>query len=122
MTTPLFVHPVSRRLRDVALALPEASEGTSCVNRAFRVGKKAYFYLGEKPGHIYAMLKLTASYAQAQAMEDPQVSPGKHGWVTLRFQADAHPDPALLARWVVESYRALAPKRLRDAVEVSVEG
>lgn len=27
-----FAHPLSERLRAVALSLPETSEGTSCVN------------------------------------------------------------------------------------------
>lgn len=112
MAVETFAHPICRLLRDTAMALPEASEGESCVNRAFRVGKKAFFYLGEKPAHVYVMLKLTDSYADAVAMADPRVDPGKHGWVTLRFQADDHLDSATMERWVVESYRALMPKRL----------
>ena len=112
MAVETFAHPISRRLRDAAMALPEASEGQSCVNRAFRVGKKAFFYLGEKPAHIYAMLKLTTSYDDAAAMDDARVDAGKHGWVTLRFQADDHPEVTTLEGWVVESYRALGPKRL----------
>ena len=79
MAVETFAHPISRRLRDAAMALPEASEGESCVNRAFRVGKKAFFYLGEKPAHIYAMVKLTDSYADAAALDDPRVDAGNHG-------------------------------------------
>ena len=112
MAEETFEYPISRRLRDAAMALPEASEGESCVNRAFRAGKKAYFYLGEKPAHIYGMLKLTDSYADVVAMNDSRVAPGKHGWITLRFQANDHPDSELIEQWIVESYRALAPKRL----------
>ncbi len=111
MTVDTFEYAISRRLRAAAMALPEASEGHSCVNRAFRVGKKAFFYLGEKPAHIYAMLKLTDSYESAAEMDDPRVAAGKNGWVTLRFQADDHPDAATMERWVVESYRALVPKK-----------
>ncbi len=112
MAVEIYANAICRRLRDVAMALPEATEGTSCVNRAFRAGKKAFFYLGEKPDHIYGMLKLTDSYADAAAMDDPQVSPGKHGWVTLRFQPDDHPDAATLEQWIIESYKALMPKKL----------
>ncbi len=36
-----LAHSISRRLRTVALALPETSEGSSCVNRAFRVRQAA---------------------------------------------------------------------------------
>ncbi len=107
-----FSTSICERLRAVAMSLPEVAEGDSCVNRAFRVRKKAFFYLGEKPAHIYGMVKLKDSLEDAAAMEDERVSVGTIGWVTLRFQEDDPPDPATLEAWVVESYRALAPKAL----------
>jgi len=58
------------------------------------------------------MVKLTASLEAASAMDDPRIAVGKFGWVTLRFAPDDAPDTDLLAAWVLESYRALAPKTL----------
>jgi len=37
---------------------------------------------------------------------------GKSGWVTARFDPGVMPPLALCARWIEESYRAVAPKSL----------
>lgn len=105
-----FAHPISEQLRAVAMALPDTSEGTSCVNRAFRVRKKNFLFIGEKDGEVRLMLKLAGSLAGAEAMADTRVVVGKHGWLTLRFTPAEPLDAALLEAWVHESYRALAPK------------
>ena len=51
------------------------------------------------------------------ALDLPFASPtgyglGKSGWVTARFGAREKPPVDLLKRWIDESYRAVAPKRL----------
>lgn len=107
-----FVEPISKQLRAVALALPETSEGTSCVNRAFKVRKKNFLFVGEKENEVRVMLKLNGSLDMAQAMDDPRVSVGKTGWVTVKFAPDDVPDEELLLAWVEESFRALGPKTL----------
>ena len=107
-----FSQPISEALRAAAMRLPQVSEGTSCVNRAFRVGKKAFFYLGEKPDQLRLMVKLQASLEGAAARKDPRISVGKFGWTTLRLPLDDLLEVELLSGWIVESYRALAPKRL----------
>ncbi len=105
-----YVHDDSERLRAAALALPGVTEGTSCVNRAFRAGKKAFFYLGEKKGQIYAMVKLGPSLEEVAASDDPRVSVGNIGWATLRFDPGDAPEGCVA--WVEESYRMLAPRSL----------
>jgi hypothetical protein len=105
-----FTYPLCRDLRAVALALPETDEGTSCVNRAFRARKKNFLFLGEKDGSIRFMAKLTDSLTAASAMKDPRLVVGKFGWVTLNFPPDDPFDRELLASWVLESFRAFAPK------------
>ena len=107
-----FVQPISEHLRSVALALPETSEGTSCVNRAFKVRKKNFFFLGEKDNNIRVMVKLADSLEEAVAMADSRISVGNTGWVTLNFAPDNVPDENLLSEWVVESFRTLGPKTL----------
>jgi len=114
-----FAHPISETLRAAALALPETSEGTSCVNRAFKVRSKNFLFLGEKPEGVRVMLKLGDGLAAAEALaaERPShVTVGKGGWVTLLFPADDAPDQDLLAGWVVESFRMMAPKTLARQV------
>jgi len=105
-----FTQPISEQLRARALALPETSEGTSCVNRAFKVRKKNFLFVGEKQGQVRVMLKLGASLDQARNLADPRIDVGKNGWVTVRFASDNVVDPTLLTAWVVESYKALGPK------------
>lgn len=105
-----FTQPISEHLRAVALALPETSEGTSCVNRAFKVRKKNFLFVGEKDEQVRVMVKLDASLNDAQALNDPRIDVGNTGWVTVRFAPDDVPDESLLAAWVVESFRTLGPK------------
>lgn len=89
-----FRYEVSEAIRAVALGLPEAEEGTSCVNRAFRAGGKNFAFLGEKDDECGLRLKLA------------------DGWTMLRFAPDAAPPIAELEAMVVESFRLLAPKRI----------
>ena len=112
-----FVHPTSIRLRSLATGLPETTEGTSCVNRAFKVRKKNFLFLGEKGDAIRVMVKLTHSLSDAAALSDPRVEVGKTGWVTCRFTADAPLPDDLLEAWVMESFRALAPKTVVAALD-----
>jgi hypothetical protein len=105
-----FAHAISDHLRTVALALPETFEGTSCVNRAFKARKKNFLFVGEKGDQVRVMLKLSDSLADAAALGDPRVGVGTTGWVTIVFAADDPPDGAMLDRWVVESFRTLAPR------------
>lgn len=112
-----FSQPISEHLRARALALPETSEGTSCVNRAFKVRKKNFLFVGEKEERVRVMLKLDASLEEARAMEDPRIEVGKLGWVTVRFAPDDVPDADLLADWVEESFRTLAPRTLVRRVD-----
>ncbi len=37
---------------------------------------------------------------------------GRSGWISARFWVKDEPDLDLLKRWIVESYRAVAPKKL----------
>ncbi len=107
-----FQHPICETLRQAALALPETSEGSSCVNRAFKARKKNFVFVGEPKGKVRVMLKLGPSLEQAAAMADPRIGVGKTGWVTILFDPEEPVDPALLQDWIVESYRTLAPKTL----------
>ncbi len=115
-----FEQAISETLRTAALSLPETSEGTSCVNRAFKARKKNFLFIGEKPEGVRVMIKVGPSLDEAVtlAAERPQhVSVGKTGWVTLLFPADRAPRTELLERWVNESFRMLAPKTLVKSLD-----
>ncbi|MFQ5524720.1 MAG: MmcQ/YjbR family DNA-binding protein [Thermoanaerobaculia bacterium] len=112
MSTPpeTFAHAISQRLRAKALSFPETSEGTSCVNRAFKVRKKNFVFVGEKDDNVRVMVKLSESLDAARALGDPRIGLGSIGWVTLNFAPDDAPDPEMLEGWIEESFRTLAPK------------
>ncbi|MEM7202255.1 MAG: MmcQ/YjbR family DNA-binding protein [Planctomycetota bacterium] len=97
-------------LRKFANGLPEAEEGTSCVNRAFRARNKAYAYLGIKGDRYKLMLKLVDSLAQAEALQDEDPDTwrvGKGGWTTVWLPLEERAPKGLLESWIEESYRAL---------------
>jgi len=108
------------RLRRAALALPGVEEGTSCKNAAFKAGGKAFLYLGEGAADYKLMLKLADSAAEAADLAEAQpehYAINAHGWLTVRFGAAKGPAARLLDRWLLESYRALAPKVLREELD-----
>ena len=107
------------KLRKHALSLPETTEGASCNKAAFKAGAKNFFFLweGEGPekGAFDAMLKLTGSLAESEKLaksKPDNYRVGKSGWVNARFEPGAGPPAGLIERWIEESYRALAPKKL----------
>ena len=47
---------------------------------------------------------------------------GRSGWITARFPKGETPDLDLMKRWIAESYRAIAPKKLAAAMPEEVSG
>ncbi len=115
MAAERFQHDVILRLRVRALALPEVVEGDSCVKRSFKVRKKGFLYLGEKPDEYNVMIKLGASIEEARELASARPeswSVGNGGWAILKFDPAERPPDGLLERWLEESYRLQAPKTL----------
>lgn len=110
------MNPAVKALREVALKHPETSEGVACAGtplerRAIKVRKKTFLFLG----HEDAMLKLKDSLGEAKRLakrEPDRCKAGGIGWVTVVVRDDAVTPPAMLRKWVDESYRLLAPKTL----------
>jgi hypothetical protein len=103
-------------LRTVALSYPEAQQGIACAGtaaekRTIKARDKAFLFLGKAE----VMLKLCESLAEAVewATKAPSICRvGATGWVTLTVgNVDVLPLD-LLYRWIDESYRLLAPKKL----------
>ena len=102
-------------LRKIAMKLPEAEEGTSCNKIAFKARKKAFLYVGGDEDTYNVMLNLGDSLAEATALGKKQpdsYSVGGIGWVTVTLPAVKAAPKGLFERWVEESFRLLAPKRL----------
>jgi hypothetical protein len=103
-------------LRTIALRYPEAEEGIACAGtaaerRTIKARNKAFVFLGRAD----IMVKLRGSLPEASALaaqDGNRCKAGANGWVKLTWSADAHAPVELLARWIDESYRLLAPKQL----------
>ncbi|MEZ6037484.1 MAG: MmcQ/YjbR family DNA-binding protein [Planctomycetota bacterium] len=99
------------RLHAAAYALPGVDVGESCVNRAYRVGGKAFGYLGDKPDQLRLMVKLGPSLDEAQALAKARPAVfevGKSGWVTVRLPHAEKVEKGLLERWIAESHAGFA--------------
>ncbi|MCY1060962.1 MmcQ/YjbR family DNA-binding protein [Nannocystis sp. SCPEA4] len=108
------------QLRALALAYPETVEEFPWGHTAVKVRGKAFLFMGGEPGTLSLSCKLPASHGAALLL--PFASPtgyglGKSGWVTAVFPIEAALPIALLAEWIDESYRAVAPKKLGALVE-----
>lgn len=107
--------PALTRLRALALAYPEASEESPWGHVAVKVRGKTFVFLSDEGGGLSMSCKLPSSHGAALLL--PFAAPtgyglGKSGWVTATFPPGARPPETLLAEWIEESYRAIAPKKL----------
>jgi predicted DNA-binding protein (MmcQ/YjbR family) len=111
-------------LRKVALAYPEAKEDFPWGHLAIKVKKKMFLILSIHEGVLRATVKLPDS--GRQAVQLPFAEPtgyglGKSGWVTASFKAKDKVPLELLADWIDESYRAIAPKKLVQKLKALAE-
>ena len=102
--------------RRFALTLPGAVEEFPWGHSAIKVNRKAFAFIGRhEDGRGSISMKLPSS--ADDALERKSCAPtgyglGKSGWVTITMGQPDSPDAATLRAWIVESYRAVAPKRL----------
>jgi predicted DNA-binding protein (MmcQ/YjbR family) len=102
-------------VRAYALGLPQAHEDFPWGHRAFRIGKKVFLFLAWDAGVFTATVKLPESgpIALMQTFVEPTgYGMAKSGWVTARFQGRDVVPLDILERWVEESFRAIAPKKV----------
>lgn len=110
-----FSYEASEQIRQIALSLPDAEEGTSCVNRAFHAGGKNFLFLGEKDGELTMRMKLHDALSDIESRSQAAPSRydiGKFGWVFFRFDPADIPGSDELTAWIHESFTLLAPKKL----------
>jgi predicted DNA-binding protein (MmcQ/YjbR family) len=114
MQTP--VHRSLVPVRRFALALPGAVEEFPWGHCAIKVNRKAFVFIGRhEDGRGTMSLKLPESVDDA--LERESCAPtgyglGKSGWVTITMGQPDSPNAATLRAWILESYRAIAPKKL----------
>lgn len=98
-------------IRHKASRYPGVVEGTACTQSSFKIGKKAFLYIGMQGGRYKAMFKLQRSIPEVTklAETDPACyGVGKFGWVTARFSADNPIPKTLWEKWLDESYEQIA--------------
>ncbi|MBP7339307.1 MmcQ/YjbR family DNA-binding protein [Niveispirillum sp.] len=102
-------------LRTHALTLPETAEEFPWGERVIKVRGKIFIFLNHYEGALRVSLKLP--HSRDFALDMPGTAPtgyglGKAGWVTFRWRQGDDVDVERLRHWTLESYRAVAPKRL----------
>lgn len=114
-----FESKVCSSIRDFAMTFPETTEGTSCVNRAFKAGGKNFVFLGEQDGECTVRLKLDASIPEIEARGQKQegYEVGTGGWTKIVFDAKKPPAIKDLKVWIAESFMLLAPKKVAAQLE-----
>jgi hypothetical protein len=99
----------TKALKEAAAALPDVVEGLSCNQASYKVGKKAFLYVGPGPKGVgfKAMFKLDASREEAEALAASEPDRFEAGpWITTRFTAEDPLPKKVWGRWLKESYAA----------------
>jgi len=102
-------------LRSLAMAYPGASEDHPWGECAFKVRKKVFLFVSLTEKGLGTSVKLPSGAEEALLLpfsEPTGYGLGKHGWVSARFPLGSQPPMFILARWIEESYRSVAPKKL----------
>jgi predicted DNA-binding protein (MmcQ/YjbR family) len=102
-------------LRAYGLGLPEAAEDFPWGHTALKVRGKTFAWLDKGEDGLSLTVKLPASRDFALVFDFAEPAGyglGRSGWINCRFSADGAPDLDLLRRWIAESYRTVAPKKL----------
>lgn len=111
---------IQAELLRFALTLPEAYEDRPWGETVIKVRGKVFIFLGAQPDAVAFTVKLPRS--QGYALSLPYAKPagyglGKSGWVTFHTTLDTAIELPLVKEWIVESYRAIAPKKLAALAE-----
>ncbi|WP_285654297.1 MmcQ/YjbR family DNA-binding protein [Actinomycetospora sp. NBRC 106375] len=112
-------------LREVCLALPEATEKISHGSPSWFVRKMFASYVGRHHGSEYYAIWVAAPVGVQEEMVDAEpdrffVPPyvGHRGWLGLRLDVEpGGPDWDEVRAVVTDAYRVIAPKRLVALVD-----
>jgi predicted DNA-binding protein (MmcQ/YjbR family) len=109
---------VENALIAYASTFPDAWEDHPWEHTVMKAGKKVFVFFGgaaAPPGELSLTVKLPISYEMALTL--PYMSPAGHGlwkggWAALRQRDGDDIDLETIRGWIVQSYRATAPKKL----------
>ena len=102
-------------LRACGRAFPEVEEDHPWGHTALKVRGKTFVWLDVTEGAFSLTVKLPVSRDFAEMFDFAAPAGyglGRSGWITCRFAPGEAPDLDLMKRWLAESYRAVAPKKL----------
>jgi predicted DNA-binding protein (MmcQ/YjbR family) len=103
------------RLRAHGLSLPEAVEEHPWGHSALKVRRKTFVFLNLDADRLSLSTKLPVSRDFALMLDFAEPTGyglGRSGWITSAFGPRDEIDLELLDRWIDESYRSIAPKKL----------
>ncbi len=106
-------------LRAHGLGFPETVEDFPWGHTALKVRGKTFAWLDQSEGKFSLTVKLPVSRDFALVFDFAEPAGyglGRSGWISCRFDAGEAADLDLLKRWIGESYRAVAPKKLAALV------
>ncbi|MBL8859751.1 MAG: MmcQ/YjbR family DNA-binding protein [Planctomycetes bacterium] len=115
MKSRAATHPDEVQLRKFALTFPESHEDFPWGESAFKIRGKIFLFMYVHAEGIKLSVKLPQSneHALAQPFAEPTgYGLGKSGWVTSQFGRRERVPMELFARWIEESFRAVAPKKI----------
>ena len=101
-----------------ALSLPEAWADHPWGETVTKVGKKVFVFFGKGEGCGFSV-KLPESGADARLLpfcEPTGYGLGKSGWISVTLGANQLDLAPTFRRWIEESYRSVAPKKLAKLV------
>jgi predicted DNA-binding protein (MmcQ/YjbR family) len=106
-----------------ASGMPQAWEDHPWDHTVLKVGKKIFVFFGgaASPQHeLSVTVKLPISAEMALTL--PYMSPAGHGlgssgWVNLRQTSGDDIELETIKAWILQSYRAIAPKKLAKLLE-----
>lgn len=110
-------------ISDAACALPGAHLEFPWGERVIKVAGKIFVFLGmDDPSSEWAGVGLKLRDSHEEAMATPGARPsgyglGKAGWVSIPLGGEADPTWEQLERWLIESYRIVAPKRVSKELD-----
>jgi predicted DNA-binding protein (MmcQ/YjbR family) len=108
-----------------AATMPQAWEDHPWDHTVLKVGKKVFVFFGgaaSPPGVLSVTVKLPISFEMALTL--PGVKPAGHGlgrggWAQLTQHDGDEIDLETIKGWIVQSYQAVAPKKLGKLVEAA---
>jgi predicted DNA-binding protein (MmcQ/YjbR family) len=103
------------RLREVMLSLPEVTEEFPWGHRTAKVKGKMFAVLVLEDTRLSLTTKLPESNGAALMLpfaEPTGYGLGKSGWVSSTFKPGQAVPVELLAQWIHESFRAVAPQKV----------